>query len=113
MSQDHSGRVAAEVWWSVAVVRGQSGIAHCRAFPPLGHYRSKVAACSGTGAGFASARSISLPESDRCRESRTAVSPLLSVRGAIGLDVLVESQHVVWVVLFLDLHEASIVRPIA
>jgi len=37
----------------------------------------------------------------------------LSVRGASGLDVLVESQHVVWVVLFLDLHEASIVRPIA
>ena len=36
----------------------------------------------------------------------------LSVRGAIGLDVLVESQHVAWVVLFLDLHEASIVRPI-
>lgn len=38
---------------------------------------------------------------------------LLSVRCALGLDVLVKSQHVVWVVLFLDLHEASIVRPIA
>jgi len=37
----------------------------------------------------------------------------LSFRGTIGLDVLVESQHVAWVVPFLDLHEASIVRPIA
>jgi hypothetical protein len=37
----------------------------------------------------------------------------LSVRRAIGLDVLVEPQHVVWVVLFLDLHEAGIVRPVA
>src|SRR5271157_3610947 len=43
----------------------------------------------------------------------TTHAQVLSVRGAMGLDVLVESQHVVWVVLFLDLHKASIVRPIA
>ena len=59
------------------------------------------------------------PVSIRLREGLPTIRPrqrtrsLLSVRGAIGLDVLVESQHVVWVVLFLDLHEASIVRPIA
>jgi hypothetical protein len=44
---------------------------------------------------------------------RSAIVPTpLTLRGAIRLDVLVESQHVAWVVLFLDLHEASIVRPV-
>jgi hypothetical protein len=43
----------------------------------------------------------------------TRASPLsLTVRGAIRFNVLVEPQHVVWVVLFLNLHEASIVRPV-
>src|SRR5437763_1144235 len=43
----------------------------------------------------------------------TAHHSLLSLRRAIGLDVLVEEQHVAWVVLLLDLHKASIVRPVA
>src|SRR5690242_15851843 len=34
------------------------------------------------------------------------------IRGPVRLDVLVEAQHVVWVVLFLDFDEASIVRAI-
>src|SRR5439155_2744827 len=60
------------VSWSVAIVHGQSGIAHCRASQSPGHYRSTVVACFGTGAGFA--RSSGLLESDRCRESGAAAS---------------------------------------
>jgi len=36
----------------------------------------------------------------------------IGLRGAIRLDVLVEPQHIAWVVLFFDLYEAIIVRPI-
>jgi hypothetical protein len=64
----------AGVSWSVAVVRGQTGIAHCRASQGPGHCRSTVAACCGTDAGFGSARSGGRLESGRCRESGAAVS---------------------------------------
>ena len=57
MSQDHSAHEPAGVSWSVAVVHAQSCIAHCRASQRPGRYRSRVAACCETGAGFASARS--------------------------------------------------------
>jgi hypothetical protein len=66
---------AAGVSWSVAIVRQHIGIAHCRAFQCPGHCRSRVAACCGTGAGFALARSSGRLESSRCRESGAAVSP--------------------------------------
>jgi hypothetical protein len=33
-------------------------------------------------------------------------------RSLNGLDVLVESQHIIGIILFLELHEASIVRPV-
>jgi hypothetical protein len=34
------------------------------------------------------------------------------IRGLCGLDVLVQPQHVLGVVLFLDLNQASVVRPV-
>src|SRR5216683_972959 len=49
---------------------------HCRGSQCPAHCRSRVAACCGTGAGFASARSSGRRESDRCRESGAAVSRL-------------------------------------
>src|ERR1035438_8855701 len=67
---------SAGVSWRVAVVRSQSGIAHCRGSQCPAHYKSTVAACCGTGAGFASAPASERLESDRCRESGAAVSRL-------------------------------------
>ena len=66
---------AAGVFWNAALARQPIGIAHCRASQSPGHDRSRVAAGCGTGARFASARSIGRLESDRCRESGAAVSP--------------------------------------
>jgi hypothetical protein len=34
------------------------------------------------------------------------------IRGPIRLDVLVEPQDILGIVLFLDLHQASVVRPV-
>src|ERR1700682_3909800 len=65
---------AAGVFWNVAIVRQHSGIAHYRGSQCPGHYKSKVAACCGTGAGSASARSRGRLESVRCMESDAAVS---------------------------------------
>src|ERR1700692_1355756 len=51
-----SAHESVAVFSCVAVVRGQSGIARCRASQSPSHYRSRVAVCYGTGAASASTR---------------------------------------------------------
>ena len=58
----------------VAAVRGQRGIAHCRASPCPVHCRSTIVACCGIDAEFASAPANGRRESVRCRGSGAAVS---------------------------------------
>src|SRR5438445_13386547 len=61
-------------FWTVAVVRRRSDIAHYRWSRCPAHYKSRVAVCYGTDAGFASVPSSERLESDRCRGSGAAVS---------------------------------------